>query len=361
MPRNYAEMSLIREDTLPAVSERDRPQLNLADVGPTPVWSEQDWKELAESVRRAALRAGEDAVAWNLICRAARRVMATYTTSFFIASRFLPKPKRRMVEVIYAAVRYPDEIVDTLPLSQPERHHRLATWRAEYEAALGGNGILDALRQGISPFVAGFVEVVRRTDIPADAYRVFLDAMQYDVEFELFESLEDLIERYVAGSAIAVGVFLTHVYGAQSPEAFPMALESARHLAIGLQLTNFARDVPEDARRGRWYLPMDMMRRHGAVPFDLASPANRRAIRAVVHELADYAEEHYRASERGLNAFSAETQLAIRACLELYRRLNRRVQELPDCLAQRASVSWREKWALLPPSKYIRVPLMWWL
>ncbi len=340
---------------------RDTPSADLENPVPPPVWSEERWKRLEANVRRVAMESGRDDVAWDTVARAARVVMATFTTSFFVASRFLPRPQRRIVEVIYAAVRYPDEVTDSFPLTPRERLERLDRWAAGYEVALRQVTVLESLAAGVSPFLAAFVDVVRRTGIPPDSYRAFLAAMRYDVEFQLFETMDELIERYIAGSAIAVGVFLTHVYGAESSEVFPEALRSSRHLAIGLQLTNFARDVVEDARRGRWYLPMDTMRRHGAVPFDLFSPRNRDAIRAAVREIAEHAEAHYRHSERGLDAFSAKCRPAIRACLELYRKLNSRIQEMPDCLAQRASLTWREKWAVLPASKYVRIPFMRWL
>ena len=93
------------------------------------LWNEAYWDEFEHRVRKRALEAQNDKDAWKIIVRAARKVMSRYTTSFFIVSRFLPRIKRRMVEVVYAAVRYPDEVVDTFPLTSEERHERPALAR----------------------------------------------------------------------------------------------------------------------------------------------------------------------------------------------------------------------------------------
>jgi phytoene/squalene synthetase len=62
--------------------------------------------------------------------------MARYSTSFYIVSRFLPLHKREGVEVIYACVRYPDEVVDTFDISTGEKLRRLDAWADDYERAL---------------------------------------------------------------------------------------------------------------------------------------------------------------------------------------------------------------------------------
>ena len=96
------------------------------------VWGMAAWATLEERARALALAAGSEAGAWRVLNRHARRVMRAYTTSFFIVSRFLPRAKREEVEAVYAAVRYPDEIVDTFPLTAGERLRLLDEWRGHY-------------------------------------------------------------------------------------------------------------------------------------------------------------------------------------------------------------------------------------
>src|SRR5689334_13248009 len=80
------------------------------------VWSREEWALRERRAREDALRSRSEQGAWRVLNREARRVMRAYTTSFFIVSRFLPRAKREEVEAVYAAVRYPDEVVDTFPI-----------------------------------------------------------------------------------------------------------------------------------------------------------------------------------------------------------------------------------------------------
>jgi phytoene synthase len=329
-----------------------------------PGWSEAFWDEFEHLVRQKALAANAENRAWHTIVRASRKVMARYTTSFYIVSRFLPASKRDMVEVIYATVRYPDEIVDTFPLSVEGRQERLDRWEAAYEEGLSCHTLQAALAAHVPAFVAGFTRVVRDTGIPPEHYRSFLAAMRHDIRPRTFESLEDLIDTYIYGSAIVVGYFLTYVYGPSSPERMDDALECSRNLGIGLQLTNFLRDVKEDQRRGRLYLPIDMLGAKGVEVNgscdlgNLDDHARHQRVLEVIHQLAEIADTYYQKSARNLNAFAPDCRVAIKACIDVYSKLNQRIAASPDCIAQRESVPMREKFRALPATKYWRLPLI---
>jgi len=321
------------------------------------VWSLKDWESLERQTRMRALAKTTERAAWLIITREARAVMRAYTTSFFIVSRFLPAGKRAQVEAVYAAVRYPDEIVDTFPLGREERLRRLDEWSDFYETGLAYSSINEALQNGVPCFLASFTRVVRECDIPAAHYRAFLSAMRRDAVPRPFETLADLIENYIYGSAVVVGYFLAHVYGASAEKNFMRATESARALGIALQLTNFLRDVGEDQRRGRVYLPQDMLRAEGIAELNVGDGQQRPALARVLKGLASIAESYYADAERDLDAFAPDCQLAIRACISVYRRLNERIGGSPDGVMHRESVPAKEKFAVLPPSKYWRIPL----
>lgn len=321
------------------------------------VWSEAEWERLEQRTRQFALPAASEAVAWQLIVRQARRVLRTYSTSFFIVTRFLPPAKRAQVEAIYAAVRFPDEIVDTFPLVPEERAARLDRWAAAYETSLAAPSLQEALRQNVPCFLASFSRVVREANIPAEYYRSFLAAMRHDVWPRSFSTLEDLIESYVYGSAIVVGYFLTYVYGSNTHQDFARALTSARHLGIALQMTNFLRDVAEDQRRGRQYLPLEMLRAEGIAEVDVTNPQQQAALQRVLLRMTNIAEEHYAAAYADLDAFAPDSRTAIHACIKVYRQLNQRIAASPHGLQQRASVPASEKFKVLPTSKYWRLPL----
>lgn len=328
-------------------------------VGPdvaaeTGKWGESHWNSLQASARRKALARPKRAYA--LINALAKRIMRKYTTSFFIVSRFLPRDKRIAVEIIYAAVRYPDEIVDTFPLNAAEKHSRLDKHAEDFERGLQSS-FTDNIAAGISVFIAAFIEVLRRHDIPPAYYRSFLDAMRRDIEPKPFATLENLIDDYIYGSAVVVGYFLTHVYGASDPALFATAKDSARELGIGLQLTNFLRDVREDYRRGRIYLPSDILEEAGLeADADPTDPSLRKQFLQTIRQLAEIADGCYNKASGNITAFAADSRLAIQACIDVYRALNDRIRHGTSCLEKRESVPFKDKWAVLPPSKYWRIP-----
>jgi len=324
-----------------------------------PVWSQAEWRAREEGARRAALAAsGSDGDAWPVLVRACRAVMRTYTSGFFIASRFLPRAKRDLVEAVYAAVRYPDEVVDTFPLSAGERDACLDAWAAAYERGLATPSLRETLAAGIPAFLAGFIEVVRRLRIPIAHYRDFLAAMRRDIRPRPFGTLEDLIRSYIHGSAVVVGWCLTYAYGAAAPEDFPRALDAARDLGVALQMTNFARDVAEDHRRGRLYLPLDWLREEGIEESaDPSDPARRVQFERVIHRLADEAAGRYRRAANSLDAFAPDCRVAMGACIAVYGGLNDRIRRAGFTPGCRAHVPGREKWRALPRSKWRVVPV----
>jgi phytoene/squalene synthetase len=202
-------------------------------------WSLAEWEALEYRLRKELGNHRGDREAQRIITRKARRVMRHYTTGFFIVSRFLPKHKRDDVELIYAAVRYPDEVVDTFDIPAEQQCKLLQHWRISYERAMKQSTLQEALQNNIPPFVAAFSDLVKRHGIPEPYYQSFLQAMEFDIAPKPFQTLENLIDDYIYGSAIVVGYFLTHVYGPSSTHAFEDAMASARNLGIGLQLTNF--------------------------------------------------------------------------------------------------------------------------
>jgi phytoene synthase len=320
-------------------------------------WSQFRWERLDREMRAVALAARTEEAAWEIIIRHARAVMRAYTTSFFIVTRFLPAMKRARVEAIYAAVRYPDEIVDTFPLSEDRRQGLLADWEEGYEAGLAAGSIREALERGVPCFLASFTRVVRDAKVPPEHYRAFVEAMRRDVRPRAFTTLDDLIKSYIYGSAIVVGYFLAHVYGASSSGDFARALEGARSLAIALQLTNFLRDVGEDQRRGRLYLPLDMLNEEGITKPDVTDERQHAALSRVLRRLAAITESYYREAEQGLDAFAPDCRIAIRACIDVYRQLNDRIGRSPQGILHRESVPISEKFRVLPASKYWRLPL----
>jgi phytoene synthase len=320
-------------------------------------WNESQWREFDQTVHDRILTCTDDETSWSVLARSARKVLKHYSTSFFIVTRFLPVRKRQAVEIIYAAVRYPDEVVDTFDLGKEAKRQRLRSWREAYASALRTGSIRKSIQDGLPVFASGFAEVVRHYGIPPEHYHSFLDAMEMDVEPRTFGTIEDLIESYIYGSAVVVGYFLSYVYGARAGADFDRALRSSRYLAMALQLTNFLRDVQEDRHRSRLYLPVSVIEAEGISVAHFDAKANREAQRRVVRRLSAEAEYYYSLSEEDIEAFSPDCLSAIQACVGVYRALTSRIADDPEALSKRVSLPLTHKFRYLPTSKYWRIPL----
>lgn len=328
---------------------------------PETPWSWEHWQQLNARTRQQALAATTSKQAWGRIIKQARQVLRSYSTSFFIVTRFLPPAKRAQVEAIYAAVRYPDEIVDSFALPTASRAELLADWALHFEVAIAVDSLRERLKLGVPCFLASFAQVVRDAQIPPEHYRSFLAAMRHDLAPRAFHTWEDLVESYIYGSAIVVGYFLAYVYGPatgdQTGQDFQRALQASRALGIALQLTNFLRDVAEDQRRGRLYLPLDLLRAEGLIAPDASDPRQQPAFHRVLRRLTQVAETYYAVAAANLDAFAPDCRTAIHACIDVYRQLNWQINNSPRGILHRESVPLRRKFQVLPASKYWRLPL----
>lgn len=189
-------------------------------------------------------------------CRALHQ---KFGTTYYYASLRFPPDVQRWVHSIYGFVREPDEWVDNPDgLDLDARTTLLREWRADYHRGLAGERPENAA-------VRAYCDVVRECRIPATEADLFLDAMEMDLTKTQYETFDEL-QRYMRGSASAIGVMMCYVVGAPTD-----ADTIARACALGeaMQLTNFLRDIGEDLHRGRIYLPQEDLSRFGLTNTDI--------------------------------------------------------------------------------------------
>ena len=320
-------------------------------------WTPSEWGNFEESYLNDLKSSSGTSV--DVAVKFSRKVLKTHSTSFFIVTRFLPKFMRDEVELVYGSVRFPDEIVDSFNIKNDEKKALLSNWRNKYRLALESGSFEDSINKDVPILLAGFTEVVKKYSIPSSYYESFLDAMELDVEPREFEDTDDLINNYVYGSAIVVGYFLAYVYGSSQIDNFEETLKSSKELGIALQLTNFIRDINEDLKRGRVYIPKTILNNNGIdlKNYDNNVNQNTSSINAARMELASIANKYYKESEKGIESFSPESRIAIKACIELYGKLNDRIISRGNDIKTRESLSWSEKLGALPSSKYWKLPI----
>ena len=177
-----------------------------------------------------------------------RQIVRSHARTFWLASHFLPPEKRRAAFALYAFCRVADDMVDLAPGERTtEVTVMLEGYRAGLGAALAG--------QPEGPVFRELSRAVRRYDVPAAVMTELLDGVARDCAPARYADWSALA-AYCEGVASSVGEMCTHVFGVDGDDAVRVrAFRHARTLGMAMQLTNILRDVGEDARNGRCYLP----------------------------------------------------------------------------------------------------------
>lgn len=274
---------------------------------------------VARSVERGRDRADLEA------CKA---LLRAGSKSFAAASLLLPKRVRDPAAALYAFCRTADDAVDLArdPGAVAAIHERV-------ERAYAGSPIE-------SPVDRAFSRVVLDRAIPRALVDAHVEGFAWDAEGRRFESLSDLT-AYAARVAGAVGAMMTVLMGVRSKEALARACD----LGVAMQLTNIARDVGEDARAGRIYLPLAWLDDAGVDAATLiARPAPSAALSGVVARLLDRAEVLYVRADQGIAMLPPDCRPAIRAARRIYSEIGRDIAcRGYDSLARRARVSGARK------------------
>jgi len=253
--------------------------------------------------------------------------------TFHAASKLLPSNVRAPAVALYSFCRLADDAVD------------------------GGGGVaaLEAMRQRLGDAYAGrpaptpadraFAWAVAAFDIPAALPEALLEGFAWDAEGRRYETLADL-EAYAARVAGSVGAMMSVLMDARQPEVLARACD----LGIAMQFTNIARDVGEDARLGRLYLPLAWMREAGLDPDGwLARPVFSTELATVFARVLEAAERLYARSSAGIAELPVACRPGMHAARLLYAEIGREVQRRGlDAVSQRAVVPPARKAALLP-------------
>lgn len=244
-----------------------------------------------------------------LASSAARAIIAHHSKSFALASKLLPAAVRDDAVVLYAYCRRVDDAVDEAPAE--EQAEALAGLRVE----------LDELYRGLpqaEPLLAALQAVIVARAIPRFCFEDLLSGMEMDVRGTRYHSRDELL-LYCYRVAGTVGLMMCHVMDAKQPEA----LDHGKDLGIAMQLTNIARDVVEDWRRDRLYLPEDLLAQSGAPALGeaLGGPLPQSAAPALkkgVSTLLTWADEYYASGDRGLRYLSFRCAAAVYAARLVY-------------------------------------------
>ena len=268
-------------------------------------------------------------------------IASRHGRTFALASRLLPREKRRGTFALYAVCRTADDIVDR---AQPGV--TVQALRRELDDFAGG------VRRALSGSASNAIEreliwATERFRVPAAALDELLAGIASDLDDNRFRTWAEL-ERYSGSVASSVGEMCVAVFGVSGgSKAQRNAIRAARTLGVAMQLTNILRDVGEDAARGRCYLPEDDLRQSGFSRDDVLRGevlARRPAWRAAMRHQIARARALYREAMPGIALLAPDAQTCATACALGYACILDAIERNDfNNVTRRAQVAWPDR------------------
>ncbi len=200
-------------------------------------------------------------------------------SSFYYSFLFLPKPKREAITALYAFCREVDDIADEVQ-DMHVAQTKLNWWREEIINLYAG--------KPQHPVTQALQTPVNALNLKQQHFLDIIDGMQMDLEQNRYRDFAEL-ELYCYRVASVVGLLSASIFGYSNPQTLQYALD----LGMAFQLTNITRDVGEDARRGRIYLPLDEAARFGVSEQDILQGKPSGNMRQLLEFQAERAERYY--------------------------------------------------------------------
>lgn len=168
-------------------------------------------------------------------------------TNFYYSFLFLPEVKRRAMFTVYSFCRHTDDIVDEIE-DKDEARRVLDDWRRQLDQCYEGDAK--------DPILIGLQEINQHFNLPKEYFQLLIQGCEMDLTQKRYSTFDELYQ-YCYHVASVVGLICIEIFGYRTEQA----KEYAVNLGMALQLTNIMRDVGEDARNGRIYLPAEDLER----------------------------------------------------------------------------------------------------
>jgi len=297
--------------------------------------------QLTDSPPRPSLSSIEEAYE---LCR---QVTAKYSKTFYMGTLLMAPAKRRAIWAIYLWCRRTDELVDG-PQAQFTNEKTLDRWESQLESVFAGCPVDDE--------DVALVDTLEKFPLDIQPFRDMIAGQRMDLHRNRYETFQDL-ELYCYRVAGTVGLMSTTVMGIDTelytapwhPKEPIDPTPQAVALGIANQLTNILRDVGEDARRGRIYLPLEDLAQFHYTEADLMAGVVDDRWRALMAFEIDRARHYYAEAEAGIRLLSPDARWPVWAALDLYRQILDVIEENGyDVFTRRAYVPSPRKLVTLP-------------
>jgi 15-cis-phytoene synthase len=269
-----------------------------------------------------------------------RKLHAAHGKTYYLATLLLPPAKRPYVWALYGFARHADEFVDSLEFPDPEA---LLQWGAAFLDGLRGD---PAGTASTHPVSLAMTHTMRQWHIPPAHVEAFLTSMQMDISVTGYATYADL-ERYMYGSASVIGLQMLPILEPVTPGAVPRA----RALGEAFQMSNFIRDVGEDLRRGRVYLPEEDLDLFGVTREILARGVVTPSVRELLRFEIKRTRGLYAFAEPGIDMLHPTSRDCVRTAFTLYRGILDAVEAAHyQVLTQRVTVPITRRLAVALPA-----------
>ncbi|MFK8016146.1 MAG: phytoene/squalene synthase family protein [Gammaproteobacteria bacterium] len=260
---------------------------------------------------------------------ACRQMLRVGSHSFFAASLILPRDVREPASALYAFCRLADDAVD----DGHDHQAAIAELHDRLQRMYDGHPLACPADRALS-------RVIEKYKIPYVLPAALIEGFEWDVAGRRYATMSELYD-YAARVAGTVGVMMAMLMGARAPDVLARACD----LGVAMQLTNIARDVGEDARNGRVYLPLDLLAAEG-IDHEafLRDPKFTPELGRVTQQLLDAAEGLYKRSACGISQLPVGCRPGINAARWIYSDIGRKLETLGlDSVNHRAVVGRSQK------------------
>lgn len=262
-----------------------------------------------------------------------------HSRTFYLASSLLPYEQRLAVRALYAFCRVTDDLADSGRMSNAQRLAALRRW--EYQV-MSDHPPLD------QEVCLAWADAQARFNVPRGYAKQLIDGVRRDLHQTRYYTFDELAD-YAYGVASTVGLMSMHIVGFQGEDALPYAIR----LGVALQLTNILRDVGEDWRNGRCYLPQEELEAFGITEETFNSKVVTDHWRAFMAFQIDRNRKLYAESAPGIALLEQTGRFSIAAAADLYQAILVDIETHDyDVFNRRASLSAWEKLR--------RLPRIWW-
>jgi phytoene synthase len=256
----------------------------------------------------------------------ASTILRNSNTSFSYSFSLLPKPKREAIHAVYAFCRYTDDIVDD-DGDLRRKILRLRRWRMEMGKALRGTSSSALLNQ--------LSATAKRFKIPVEHFYELFQGMEMDLTKDRYATFDELY-RYCYLVASTVGLMCRKIFGYRNESTRDYAV----NLGIALQLTNILRDIKDDAKRGRIYLPLEDLERYGYTERDLFAFRYTPQFRELMEFECKRARGYFERAQMALRDEDKRFFFAARVMCSIYSHILRRIEKAEyNVFHQRIAIS----------------------